>query len=318
VKAHPAGLALLLSLTLQAATEGPRLEGGPFLPYRINHATVSREEGLTGRLELLGQRWDGGKVPLFRTEVEGRTQAVDVVFYLDEDIRSLELRAPGAGPAHVELVREEGSDPAEAALRQRMRRFNPPAHLETSGTPPERFSLGGTDLGMAGFQASYALFLLPISRLPLAPLAGFALVAVFAAALGRRGPALRAGAVLAATVLGVYLAAPKPTLYRIVFPAEGPEARMSGVVERRIEERPGARHVVYAAGQEEGGIQAHGGSTELVGLWAPARTGISLEELVPPGARVRFSSPPLATLEHGETRLTAPEFVTGWVLHERR
>ena len=276
---------------------------------------MSRDAGLAGPLELVGLRWDGGRVPLFRTEVAGRTQSVEVVFYLDEDIRGLELRVPGEAPLDLDLAREDGPG-AEMGMRKQLRGFDPPTHLEAAGLPPERFSLGGADLVMAGFQASYALFAIPISWLPLAPLAGFAVVALFAATLGRKGIFLTVGAALAATLLVVRLAGPKPTLYRVLFPAEGPDSRVSGVVERHIEELPGYRRVTYAAGQGEGAPFSRLGSIELIGLWAPVGAGIPVTELVPPGARVRFSSAPLATAVGGEVLFGAGDFVTGWVLHD--
>jgi len=314
---RPACLALMLSVSAQTAP-GLRLEGGPFLPYRINRATAIREEGFSGSLELVGLRWDGGRVPLSRSEVEGRIQAVALAFYLDEDIRSLELAARGEAPLRLDLAGEPALGAAETDVRKRMRGFDPPAHLEAAGTPPERFSLGGADLVMAGFQASYALFSLPVSWVPLAPLAGLAGVAVVASALGRRGAVLSGVAALATTLLVVPLAAPRPMLYRVVFPGEGPETRVSGVVERRIEERAGYRQVVYAAGQAEGSVYPQAGSAELVGLWAPGGTGLPVEEVVPSEALVRFSTPPLAISGRGGTRLSAPDFVTGWVLHARR
>ena len=58
MKARCAALALLLAAAA-AAAPGLRLEGGPFRPYRINRAVVADDEGLLGRLELWGLRWDG-------------------------------------------------------------------------------------------------------------------------------------------------------------------------------------------------------------------------------------------------------------------
>ena len=324
-------LAMVLSLVVQASPS-LRLDGGPFLPYRINHATATSSEGLFGSVELLGQRWDGTRVPLFRTHVTARSQAVELVFYLDEDIRGLELQVDGQGmeePVSIDLAASEGKsgavDESETVLRNRMRGLDPPIHLAPDGDPPQRFSMVGSDPIMAGFQASYALFSISVSRAPLVPLGGFILVTMFAAAITpstrRRQIIARAitiFVVLGVTVAIVFLAVPRPTLFSVAFPTDRPDARISGVLERRIEELPGYTRVTYAAGQGEGFGAMESGNVELVGLWAPAGRGVPMADIVPSGSLVRFSVPPLATLLDGELMFGSKDFVTGWVVHASR
>jgi hypothetical protein len=166
------------------------------------------------------------------------------------------------------------------------------------------------------------LFRISPSRTPLVPLAGFVFVALIAAAIApstrarlRFARILTLGGALGATVAIVYLAAPRPVFFSVTFPADGPDMRMSGVVEVRTEERPSYRRVVYAAGQGEGVRFGSPGTVELVGLWAPVERGIPVAEVVPIGALVRFSAPPLAILREGELLFAAKDFLTGWVVH---
>jgi hypothetical protein len=326
MRIHTACFVVLFSMAARAAP-GLSLEGGPFLPYRINHATARSTGGLFGNVELAGQRWDGVRVPLCRMRATTRSEVLDLVFYLDEEIRGLELQVDGQGPASIDIAAGEGKagaiEAGETALRSRMRSLNPPVHLAREGEAPERFSLGGSDLVMTGFQASNALFADPVSRAPLVPLGGFVLAVLIAAMIApstrrRRiiARALTVSAVLGATVAIVYLAAPRPRLYSVALPADGPDARVSGVVERMTEELPGYTRVTYAAGRGEGSGNAGSGTVNLVGLWAPGQRGVPVADLVPPGSLVRFSSPPLVTLLDGEFVFGSKGFVTGWVVHE--
>lgn len=323
-------LILLLSVAAMASPD-LRLEGGPFLPYRINHAVASDAEGMLGSLELAGQRWDGSRVTLFRTFLKARSEAVDLVFYLDEDIRGLELKVEGQGTVRtssVDLAAGEGRSGAitegEVEARDRMRRLDPPVHLTPEGSASERFSLMGSDVVMAGFQAS-SLFGLPVSRVPLLLLGGFALLALAAAAIPSdttRGKVwartLAIVASLGATIAVVLLTAHRPTLFTVAFADDGPGARVSGVLERRIDELPGYTRMAYAAGQEEGPGLPKPDQVELVGIWAPTDGGIPVTDVVPPGSLVRFSSPPTATVAEGEALLGSKDFITGWVVHAGR
>jgi hypothetical protein len=234
------------------------------------------------------------------------------------------MAGPGTeGITALELTSGEGRSGSltaeEAALRSQMRSLDPPVHLEPVREPPERFSLVGSDLVLAGFEASSTLFALPAGRAPLAVLGGFVLVAILASALDRRASrGLRLGAALGAAVAVVYLAAPKPILIRVTFPAEGPGARVSGAVERKTEELPGYTRVTYAADRGVGIVLQRPGTVDLVGFWAPAGEGVPVADLVPSGSPVRFSSPPLTTWVDGQPRFEARDFITGWVVHANR
>lgn len=69
---------LACGLAAAALAAPARLEGGPFVPYRINQGRLVLDEGLQGEVELVGRRWSGAQVSLFRTRVAARTQVLDL------------------------------------------------------------------------------------------------------------------------------------------------------------------------------------------------------------------------------------------------
>lgn len=321
------GLLACMLPVLATASPGLHLEGGPFLPYRLNHAVAVDAEGLSGLIEVSGVRWDGARVSLFRAEQEAQSQSVELAFYVDEDIRGLELKRDGVREWAIDLAAEEGKTSTisaeETALRARMRGLDPPVHLALTSGAPERFSLMGSDLVLAGFQASSALFGLSVRPAPWFLLAGFALVASLIGIWSVSGGTwrlrlLRGGATLAAALAVTLMAVPEPTFFRVLLSGEGPGARVSGTLERRVDRWPGYTQVTYAAGEAEGGGAPGPGSVDLVGLWTPAGTGIPVPEVAPGGSLVRFSSPPRVIRAGGDLRFASADFITGWVVHANR
>jgi hypothetical protein len=315
-------LALIASSHILAS---PRIEEEAFLPYRFNHAVVVDDDGVTGSVDLEGVRWDGTRAALFHTDVNAKTPRVDLLFYLDEDFRALELHIPGQEfPLLVDLAKRESESPAlpkeETALRTRMRGLDPPSALASDGDTPAQFSLQGSDLVMAGFQASSRLFGLPIPRAPLVMLGCFSLFAVAIPILSRGQKKwktlVRAIAAMAATGLAVFLSHPKPVLFQVAFSDDGPGSRVSGILERQMEEWPNFTQVSYAAGQGEQAGFARPGKVQLVGIWAPTLQGVPLDEVASTESLVRFSSPPLVTMIDGGAHLRSTAFITGWVVHE--
>jgi hypothetical protein len=311
---------LVLAVSILASAR-MHLDGGPFLPYRFNRAVASDEDGLFGKVELTGRRWDGSRVPLFRTRLTARSRTVDLTFYLDEDIRSLELQSEGDPKTLLlDLADQDGEGAgatrAEIDLRNRMRRLDPPSRPMPDGTPSERLFLAGTDIVMAGYQASSAFGLAP-PRMPLLLLTGFAFAAlVIAASSALWKTAARTGAImlsLGMTLVISKVAIPRPVLFTAAFSEVGPGARISGPLQRQVEKRLDYTRISYSADPEEGHRTPGSGTVELVGIWVPSGPGIPLAEVVPPGALVRFSSAPMLNGE-GE-RLVSKEFITGWVVH---
>ncbi len=296
-----------------------RLELGAFRPYRMNTARLLSQEGVSGDLELSGRLWDGRMVPLFRTRLEAVSRATELVFYLDEDLRAVQCKVGGRS-VEADLTgiegRHGGVPVEEAALRSRMRSLDPPVHFAPRGELPGRFSLAGTDLVMAGFQASTRLFGPVPSRTPLWWLGGFATaaLAVSTLPLKRGGVRLLLLAGLSAPVALVVLssASPRPTLFSVSFPDAAPGTRVSGSLEPRLDDNRGYLRIRWNGGGEGA---SHPPRVELVGLWAPTGEGVPLADMVPQGALVRFSTPPLVSALEGEARLTSPDFLTGWVVH---
>ena len=300
---------LALPLALLAAPPPVHLEGAPFLPYRINQAVLAGPEGMRGEVELQGVRWSGGRVPLFRTQVTARTEAVDLDFYLDEDIRALEVRVAGEEAQLLELDPVRDLDPAEGAVREMLRGLAPPIHLARGEARPDRFPVPAGGAAAAGFHAAAELFGVASSRTPLLVLGLFAAVVLAASALASRMPvrllwALSLLAAGGASVVVVRLAAPRPLLIRVAFPGTAG----SHVLVRQSRELPGYARVDYLEGGRPG-------SVDLVAFQAPSGRGIPVLDIVPPEGRVRFSAPPCIT---GDRKFEAEGFVTGWVLHAGR
>ncbi len=313
---------LALLAAWPALTQDLRLELGAFQPYRMNTARLLSQEGFSGDLEVSGRLWDGRDIPLFRTHLAAETRAVELVFYLDEDVKGVRCQVGGRS-VDVDLAgiegRHGGVPPKEATLRGRMRSLDPPVHFAPRGEASERFSLAGTDLVMAGFQASTTLFGPVPSRIPLWWLGGFAVAALVVSALPTRRPWTRllllAGLSVPVALAVLKVANPRPTLFSVSFPGAVSGTRVAGSLERSLEEKPGYTRMSWNGGAE-GGLSAPGADrVELVGLWAPAGRGIPLAEAVPQGALVRFSSPPLVSVLEGQALLSSPDFITGWVVH---
>lgn len=312
---------LLIALLPFIARADVRLDGGPFLPYRINQAVLADATGMEGTVEIVGRRWDDTRVPLFRTRLTAVSESVKACFYLDEDIRALEVtRGEGEAIFMLDLAAEQRGLVAtdeDTALRDRMRALAPPVHTTPGGEAPSRFTLMGSDLGMAGFQAASTLFRWSPPPAPALVLLGFSLIAALIAAIQaptRRGK-LAKQFLLVVLVLGgsatvLLLGRPKAILFRVAFPRTEAAAQLSGVLERRTEELDGYQRVTYSTDRKE-----EDAPVQLIGVWAPPGTTLPMRDALPEGAAVRFSRPPCIELEGSEYQLMGQWFVTGWVDH---
>jgi len=332
-------VAVLASAPLTA--EGRlRLEGGPLLPYRFNRALLASEAGLRGDIVATGVRWDGSRAVLFRSAVAATTDSFEVAFYLDEDFRSLELRAgTAAGEAglSLDLSRSTGlgapADPAEAATRSAMRELRPPIKALPSEAVPRRMPLDGLDLLTAASRAASTLFDPPYPWAAIALLAAAAIAAAVAAALPRRGEGDEAagggakkggfsfpsalftlGGILAVSAAAALLASRPPVLYRAIFPSRDPSLTLSGYLERRSSARGGYALVQYSPPSEGPAELAE--SAILVAIEVPPGSRLPLDEAAPAAARVRFSPPPVVAERGGSFFLEGNS--VGWVLDETR
>jgi len=316
----------LLSPPALASAPGRRawLEGGPFRPYDFNRAVLASESVLRGRIEARGRRWDGSEAALFEAELDAATTRADLAFYLDEDFRSLSIRAPEAGlELEVELAGAGGFGAAageeEEAVRDALRALipPPPPSSRSGFARAARLPLGGLVLQAAAYRA-VGFFARPPRALPLAALGAAALLAAVAAALprkdGRRGRAsiaLGLGGSLG-LALGICLAAPPPELFRARFPAGAPEAALSGALERRVERNHGFLLVEYSPAESQAGA-------DLVLLPScEGGRGIPLDSFAPALSRSRFSSPPLVTSGEVGFLVRAEDGAIGWVLDAGR
>lgn len=327
----------------RSAGAGARLEGGPFLPYRFNRATLSSETPIRGRVEIEGRKWDGQVQLLFAGESRAATESFDTAFYLDEDFRSIEARAlTVSGEIELEIdlsgMTGFGADmtAAEGELRRVMRSLYPPPRGET-GTGPAagRLSLEGMSLETAAFRA-LGLFKPAPRPAPLAILGAAALASILAAALPRAGSRRGRAATalcLAAALLGagaICLASPPPLLFRAVFPTREPGLQLSGYLERRVLLAEGCELVEYGPGaadderpSAEGGAAAAGGAAPEIADGAavlallPPRGEIPLDVVAPEGSRARFSPPPLVVARDGWL-YSGGRTSIGWTVRESR
>ncbi|HWQ09283.1 MAG TPA: hypothetical protein VN436_09255, partial [Holophaga sp.] len=201
---------LAFGLAAAALAATIRLEGGPFAPYRINQGRLVLDEGLLGDVELTGRRWSGTRVPLFRTRLAARTQALDLAFYLDEDIRELEVRT-GYGEAFPLALETSSPGPAEAAVRARLHDLEPPVRLASREAGPQRFAFRTRGLPEAGIEAASSLFGVPPPRAPLVVLGIFGGIVLAGSVLRSRRQAWAVTVLATAGAAGavLFLAAPR-------------------------------------------------------------------------------------------------------------
>lgn len=323
--------ALLLGSAAAPAAAGPsalRLEGAAPLPYRINRATLASDTPILGRVEVEGVRWDGSSTPLSRAEAGAATGSLDLAFYLDEDFRSLSLRADTlAGPAGLELDLSSatglgsGAGAEEAAARRAMRALHPPPARGDarpfSAAPLVR--LEGLSLQTAAFRVLGNLGR-PPSPFLMALLAASALSAALAAALprkdGRRGRAsiiacLGSSAALAAVAC---LAPPGPLLRRALFPTGDTSLALPGALTLTRSRNAGFELAEY--GPADGSESTGEWGAALVLL--PSEGGIPLEEVAPEGSLARFSPPPLLRSVEGSLLIEGGRASTGWIVRAGR
>ena len=320
-----------------------RLEGGPFLDYRINRARLLSDSGIEGLVRVEGRLWDGRSVDLFAARAAASTGAMDIAFYLDEGMRGFEVLVDGpvgTERLEVDLATETASEPATAGSAPTagggrtevvalLRGLEPPTRVALGPPLPPAIDIENSSLSGAGSRALSA-FARPAPRRAWPILLLLAAVGIVAAGVprpeGRRrrlALILPCAAAASATVGLAFAAAPVSTLFVAVFPAYRASAPLSGVLDRRVEPRAGYSLVSYAPGQAEGKSQAAlpvparpGGSIELLGIAAPVERGIPLDDLDQLGSDLRFASPPSITSRGGRLLVGADELLTGWVVHD--
>lgn len=308
------------------------IEGGPFLPYRFNRAGLVSEAGIRGAIEAVGIGWDGTRTPLFGTRVEASTERLEIAFYLDEDVRALEIRSDtleGEARLRLEFAQETGfgaaSDPAEMKTRRAIRELRPPPMIPLSRPPARSLSLDGLDLRAAAASAAESLFGPPYPTVALAVLALAALAFAVAPALrrkawtdGARASSARRSSLLAiglcsallVAVAVAALAARKPALYVADFPTRDPSLTLSGTLERGEAEKRGYALATYAPRRE--GTEDIEGTARLAAFDFPHGSGLPLDEVASASARVRFSPPPMLSSRGDELVLVGSSI--GWII----
>jgi len=313
--AAPLAVMLALGAALPARAD-TRLEGGPWLPYRINRAKVAGDEPFKGLVELRGRLWDGSSRLLFRSEATARTRTMPIAFYADEEIRSLELAIDGR-----EAARAASLDPLPPGEADRMRALVPPQRLAAGRNAPASLALEGAVAAQAGARIASRAF---VPRMPveaLAVLAVSALAAAAAAALGRRdgrrsgaSVALALAAALGGATGAALAATPAPTLYRAALPLEEPSTPLWGTIYRTETPFDGWRLVECRTENAQDGES--GKRLVLLGIASGAGRGIPLEPLGEPDRPIRLSAAPLIVGREGSFLVESEYFLMGWAIHE--
>ncbi len=327
------GMALARPLAAVPGEARARLEGGPFLPYRINAATLKDPSGLIGEMRLEGRSWDGSRLPLFEGRNAASSSSAELHFYLDEDIRSLVLTAADAsGQVSIELDlsaeenRQGALGPAELAERDRMRALSIPPRLAAPISPEGgSLVLEASDILAAARLASSRFFAPQRPPIAITVLAISALGLALASLLRRGGPRLRGAGIglgialaLAGAIVAAAMAAPGPWLFRAAFPPAAQGSQVSGVLERRLELRPGYTLVSFAPGEAESSPAPLQKWPALlfIGFSTSGAAGIPLAELGPEGSLMRLSPAPMVSSRGGSMTLRSGSFTTGWIVNE--
>lgn len=293
-----------------------RLEGGPFLPYRIATARIGNEGGREGTIRLLGLPWEGKPRLLFETTVDAYAEIVEAAFYIDEELRALVVERVSRGEVErgpeTPLLRREGESPEEARLSAEMRAFPFPLVETSRGDPPASFALAEDSLESAARKAAGRLFVLPgPGRSILVVLGAFALASVL---LGRlRFPKRRTELVLAlifslaAAGLVVIFLPQQALLYTVALPSADPAARLSGSLVGRNEGGQGWRGRAYG----------ENGEIDFMGILAPRDRRLPLELIAAPDLRFRFDRAPRMILDRGKLWIETDGLTLVWRLHDR-
>jgi hypothetical protein len=316
---------------------GLRLVGGPWLPYRFATAKLEAQEGITGTVSVTGTYWDDSSRLLFSARSRAWSASFDLAFYVDEDLKSLDIRAEtAAGPRELSVdlsaaaLAEAAPGAEEVARRAAMRALPFPYLNPHVGRPPAKVAFTSVDLRAAAIQATEACL---VREPPIASLAALAVLALLAGLLGslwpapaRRGsakerlagtglppprllgPARLAVALLALAATLALLPA-TPLLTRVELPRPDATGGYRAVLEARRGMAASVRVTDFAPSGDPGPGGSH---LALIAAATPGPRGIALDLVVPAGRDCVFSSRPLVTLREGNPELRFAEPSLGW------
>jgi len=316
-----AGALPLALMPIETGTSGAglRLSGGSFEPYRFTHARLECEAGIRGHVEAIGTDWNGGRRLLYEGRNEAWTEAADLVFYVDETLKGIEIEADtGSGRQSLSLdiaslaLANAVPDDAELARRAALRDLPLPFSSPRQAKMPAAFRLDASDLSDAASQIAAACFCLDPPTGVLAVLAVFIVAASGLTAMRRRMPpraslALTLGLSVLATAAVVIVLPREP---RIII-AELPQSRGEGSISHSGE-------LVLDSGASDGGpvmryLTSDPGNLSFLAVSTPGKGGIPLSVMEIREGSFVFSSPPAVFSRSGGLGLHFERWTTGWM-----
>lgn len=297
-----------------------RLSGGSFAPYRFTHARLESDAGIIGDVRVTGTDWNGGTRPLYAGRNEAWAGAIDLVFYIDEGLKSLEIDAEtGSGRQSLSIdlstlaLAKAVPDDAELARRASLRDLPLPFSSPRQARPPENFELAASGLADAASQIAASCLCLDPPTEALAALALFIAAAAGLAAMKRR---MQPKTALAAT-LGLSLLAVAAV---ILFLPREPRITIADLPRSRGEvSMPYRGNLVLAPGAASGVsvmryLTSDPPDLSFMAISTPGKSGISLSLMeAQPGSFV-FSSPPVVVARGAGLELHFERWTTGWMV----
>lgn len=302
-----------------AAGAGLRLSGGSIDPYRFAHSRLECEAGFRGHVSAVGTDWNGETRRLYEGQNEAWTEAIDLVFYVDEDLKSIRVDAEtGSGRQSLALdlatlaLGRTAPDEAELARRVALRGLPLPFSLPRQSRLPAAFRLEASGLSDAASQIAASCLCLDPPTRAIAALAFFIAAASGLAGMKRR---MRPSASLAATlglsmlaVAAVILLLPRNP--RIII-AELPRPQVEGSM-------PYSGKLVLDSGAPDGASvvrysASDPGDLSFMAVSTPGKRGIPLSVMEAREGSFVFSSPPVVFARNGGLDLQFERWTTGWM-----
>jgi hypothetical protein len=304
------------------AGAGLRLSGGSFEPYRFAHARLECEAGILGQVAAVGTDWNGGKRLLYEGQNEAWTESIDLVLYVDEGLKLIEIEADtGNGRQGLSLdlstlaLRTAAPGDAELARRAALRDLPLPFSSPRQARLPATFRLAASGLSDAASQIAASCLCLDPPTWALAALAIFIAAASGLAAVRRRMPpgasfALTLGLSVLAVAAVVVLLPREPRLIiaELPRPRDGATMPYRGDLVLDSGASDGAPVMRYSTSDPD--------SLSFFAVSTPGKSGIPLSVMETREGSFVFSSPPAVFAGSGGLELRFERWTTGWMTGE--
>lgn len=310
---------LPLRATAETAGTSLRLSGGSFVPYRFTHATLECDAGIIGDVRMTGADWGGGTRLLYEGRSKAWAGSIELVFYVDEGLKSLEIEAEtgnGRQTLFLDLaplaLAKAAPDDAELARRAFLRDLPLPYSSPRQSKSPASMQLAASGLSDAASQIAASCLCLEPPTGALAALALFIMTAAGLAGLKRRmRPGMSGTATVGLSVLAlaaVILLLPRePRITIVDLPRPQGEGSMtySGQLALESGKEGGASVMRYSTSNHAG--------LSFAAISTPGKGGIPLLAIEARPGDFVFSSPPVVVAKDAGLELHCERWTTGWM-----